>query len=107
MSYGIILWGISTGHNKVFLLQKKIVRIIANDQRSELCRNSFKGFCILTFASEYIFALMTFVVNDIFQPNSELHKVSTGNRQCQNKLPILQCTRKMYIMQEVNCISSH
>lgn len=40
-------------------------------------RGLFQRFCILTLAFEYVFALMTLIVNnyEIFQSNSEVYKV--------------------------------
>lgn len=48
-------------------------------QRWESYRR-FKRFYILPLASEYIFALMKFIVDncDSFQANLEVHKINTG-----------------------------
>jgi len=42
MSYGIIFWGNSPSAKKVFLLQKKIIRIITNTRPRDSCREIFK-----------------------------------------------------------------
>jgi hypothetical protein len=51
-------------------------------QKSDICSGLFKRFCVLMLASECMFGLMTFVVNNcqIFQPNSEAHKVNTRHK---------------------------
>ena len=49
MSYGIIFWGTSTDANKVFLTQKKILRIMYNISRRDSCREIFKENQIFTF----------------------------------------------------------
>jgi hypothetical protein len=63
-------------------LQKKIIRIIADTQRSESCKDLFSRFCILPLASEYIFALMILMIDnyDIFQPVSEVLKIDTRHK---------------------------
>jgi len=38
MSYGTIFWGSSSHANKVFILQKKIIRIITNTKLRDSCR---------------------------------------------------------------------
>jgi hypothetical protein len=61
---------------------------MAGAQRSELCTGLFKIFCILTLASEYVFALLTFIDNnydirlEAFTA-SELNKIFSGNKPCQ------------------------
>ena len=42
LSYGIIFWGRSSNVNKLFILQKKIVRIITNSRVRESCREALK-----------------------------------------------------------------
>jgi hypothetical protein len=54
MNYGIIFWAGSSYANKVFILQKKIIRIIANAKTRETCREIFKKLEILPFYSQYI-----------------------------------------------------
>ena len=38
MSYGIIFWGTSTYSNNIFRIQKRIIRIISNSSKREVCR---------------------------------------------------------------------
>jgi hypothetical protein len=40
MSYGIIYWGGSSHIHKIFILQKKIIRIITNTRPRDSCRES-------------------------------------------------------------------
>jgi len=47
-SYGIIFWGRSSSVNKLFILQKKIVRIITNTGARESCREAFKTMEVMT-----------------------------------------------------------
>jgi len=54
ISYGIIFWGSSSHANKVFILQKKIIRIITNTRTRDSCREVFKSMEIMMFYSQYI-----------------------------------------------------
>jgi hypothetical protein len=58
MSYGIIFWATSTDANKVFLTQKKILRIIYNIGPRDSCRKIFKENHIFTFFSQYIYSYL-------------------------------------------------
>jgi hypothetical protein len=58
--YGIIFWGSSYYANKVFILQKKIIRIIANTRPRDSCREAFKNMEIIT---QYIYSLVLYTVN--------------------------------------------
>jgi hypothetical protein len=53
ISYGIIFWGGSSYANKVFILQKKIIRIITNIRPRDSCRRIFKNMEIMTLNSFY------------------------------------------------------
>jgi hypothetical protein len=63
LSYGLIFWGNSTDSNKVFYIQKKIIRIMAGVKSSLSCRK-FQKFNILPLASEFILCLLSFVVKN-------------------------------------------
>ena len=80
MSYGVILWGNSPSAKKVFLLQKKIIRIITNTRPRESCKEIFKNMQMMLY-SQYIYSLILFTVNNkhLFTPNNEIHKYNTRN----------------------------
>ena len=67
--------------NKVFKLQKKIIRIITNTRPGESCKEIFKNTLIMTLYSQYIYSIILFVVNNkhIFTTNNEIHKHNTRN----------------------------
>jgi hypothetical protein len=48
ISYGIIFWGRSSHIHKVFILQKKIIRIITNTRPRDSCREVFRKMEIMT-----------------------------------------------------------
>jgi hypothetical protein len=81
LSYGIIFCGRYSNANKLFILQKKIVRIITNSGVRESCRDAFENMQITTLYSQYIFSLILFTVKNkhLFTPNKEIHKYKTRN----------------------------
>ena len=52
ISYDIIFWGSSSYADKVFILQKKIIRIITNTRPRDSCREVFKNMEIMTLYSQ-------------------------------------------------------
>lgn len=60
MIYGIIIWGSSPHANKVFVIQKKAIRIIYGLKRTDSCRPIFTQHKIHTFASAYILEVVKF-----------------------------------------------
>ena len=81
ISYGIIFGGNSPNVNKLFILQKKIVRIISNIAPRDSCGQAFKNLKIMTLHSQYIFSLILFTIDNkhLFTHNNELHGYSTRN----------------------------
>jgi len=73
--------GNSTNVNKLFILQKKTVRILSNMGARESCEEAFKNLEIMTLHSQYIFSLIIFTVDNkhLFTPNNEIHRYSTRN----------------------------
>jgi len=59
-SYGIILWGNSSYSRKIFILQKRIIRIMMGAHPRTSCREILKKLEILTIPSQYIYSLMSF-----------------------------------------------
>jgi hypothetical protein len=79
ISYGIIFWGSSSYTNKVFILQKKIIRIITNTKSRNSCRELFKNLEIMTLYSQYVYSLTLYTVNNkyLFNTNKEIHTYRT------------------------------
>jgi len=65
---------------KVFILQKKIIRIITDTRPRDSCREVFKVMEILTY-SQYIYSLVLYTINNkqLFDINNEIHKYKTRN----------------------------
>jgi len=81
INYGMIFWGSSSYANKVFILQKKIIRIITNTRPRDSCREVLKSMEIMTLYSQYIYSLVLYTVNNkqIFDANNKVHKYKTTN----------------------------
>jgi hypothetical protein len=81
LSYGIIFWGRSTNVSKLFILQKRIIRIITNTGVRESCKEAFKNMEIMTLYSQYIFSLILFAVKNkhLFTSNNEIPTNKTRN----------------------------
>jgi hypothetical protein len=82
MNYGIIFWGKSSHSTKIFIIQKKIIRIIAGCRSRGSCRDIFKNLKILPLSSQYILSLLLFVVNnkDKLKLNSDVHSINTRQK---------------------------
>ena len=65
--YGIIFWGNSSksNTNKVLLIKKKAVRVLAGLQYNESCKEHFVSLGIMTVVSLYIFETLLFVKNNL------------------------------------------
>jgi hypothetical protein len=79
MSYGIIFWGNSFNSINIFRLQKKVIRIITNSRNKDYCRELLKKLRTLPFYSQYVFSLLTFVINNcnFLISNSVIYHIST------------------------------
>jgi len=77
--YGIIFWGNSSHSEKIFKIQKIIIRIIMNSSKNASCQQLFKDLNILPIQSQYIFSILSFVTKnkDQFLSNSQVHKINT------------------------------
>jgi hypothetical protein len=61
LSYGAILWANSTDAPSLFILQKKLIRILANIKQTDSCKDYFKQYNILTLPCIYILEICKFV----------------------------------------------
>lgn len=82
LRYGIVNWGTSVQANRVFILQKYAIRIIAGLDYRQSCRNAFKDLKILTVAGTYILEVCTYVYKNIslFLANQQDHGYDTRLR---------------------------
>jgi hypothetical protein len=83
MSYGVIFWGNSTDSIRVFIVQKKIIKVMAGVKRRVSCRELFKNLIHYTpLASEFLLSLLSFGVDNMekFQTNSDIHNINTRHK---------------------------
>lgn len=79
LSYGITLWGNSSTVNRVFLLQKAAVRLVADVSNAHSCRNIFKKYNILPLPCLYILEALYLVHKNLpnLQRHSDIHQLNT------------------------------
>jgi hypothetical protein len=82
MEFGIIFWGVSVESKRIFLEQKRIIRIMIGSSTRTTCKMLFRKLKILTLISQYILSLMRFLSSnwDIFTFNSSVHNINTRLR---------------------------
>lgn len=61
ITYGITVWGRTTDRDRVFLIQKKIIRLIFNLNNRDSCRPIFKNNKLLTYYGIYTYEVLTFL----------------------------------------------
>ena len=102
MSYGLLFWGISPYSLKIFRIKKKILRIMVGCRSRASCRSIFKKLRILPLASQYIYLLMLFVVNntDLFKFNSATSIITTrqSTNLHQSSISLSICQRGVHCM---------
>jgi hypothetical protein len=64
MTYGLVFWGNYYHSNRVFKLQKVIIRIMMGIRDRESCREYYRKVNIATTVSIYIYLFLLFVINN-------------------------------------------
>jgi hypothetical protein len=81
LRYGIIFWGNCSSAHNVFMMQKRIIKIIANAGPRDSCRLIFRNMKIFTIYSQHVYSLVIFTLNNnLFTTNSEVHEYNTRNK---------------------------
>ena len=105
MEFGIIFWGVSMESKRIFIQQKRTVRIMTGSSIRTSCRRLFQQLRILTLTSQYILSLMSFLSSNLdrFVFNSSVHNKNTRYRL---KLHKPQANLKMFQRSTYyNCIN--
>lgn len=81
LSYGLLLWGSAakTHMDRVFILQKKSLRLLAKVKHTESCKNIFIEYNILTIYALYIYQVIMLVKQDkkYTNKNRDIHSHNT------------------------------
>ena len=82
MEYGIMFWGTSGESRRIFLQQKRIIRIMTGSSRRTPCKPLFQTLKILTLTSQYVFSLMRFLSSNLhkFTFISTIHSFNTRQK---------------------------
>jgi hypothetical protein len=93
--YSNIFWGNSTNKNKLFLLQKRIIKIMGICMRCSFS-GLFKNINILPFLVNIFFLLIFAIKNfDNFQMNTDIHGINTrAKHQLRRPTGTLSCIQK-------------
>ena len=63
ISYGVAIWGAETSKTKaIFVLQKKVMRLIFGIQKGDSCRGIFAGNNLLTFSCLYTYESLSLLL---------------------------------------------
>ena len=81
--YGLEIWGNAASAYKLFLLQKKAVRIICNAKPRDSCKPMFFQLNILTLPAQYIYNCLVFIRkhSDNFDNHTSLHHYNTRKKE--------------------------
>lgn len=86
LSYTILVWGLSPHAHRLFILQKRVIRLIYGIKFRDTCANAFKSYNILTLTCIYLYKMLTFVhSNKIkFEMRTNIHEHDTrhGDHLC-------------------------
>jgi hypothetical protein len=84
----MFIWGNSTHAERVFKIQKRVIRIMKGCGYRESCREQFRNMNIFPLRSQYIYSLLMFVVKnrEVFDTNRNCYEIMTerGNLQTIN-----------------------
>ena len=87
MSYCVIGWGRATEWKRVFIIQKRMIRLIFNLSPRESCRNTFVLSGLLTFPCIYIYKAVVFVKKNPHQFSVPNHNYNTRNTDMLSLVP--------------------
>ena len=86
IDYCMIFWGNSTSTSRIFLLLKKIIRIMMGVLPRWSCSGLFRKLDILTFPCSYVFSLILLVLNNFNNFHTISMKIREINTRNKNHL---------------------
>jgi hypothetical protein len=94
LKYGIIVWGSDPQSREIFLLQKKVIRIMCKVNQNTSCRNLFRMLGILPLPCIYISEMVCWIkyCRGKIEYNSDIHDFDTRHK---TDLHLLTCRTNM------------
>lgn len=85
LRYGLVFWGNAPSAKRIFILQKKAVRLLSPSEKCKgypSCRGKFKTLNLLTLPSLYIFDTIIYIKKNphLVVKNSEVHSHDTRQK---------------------------
>jgi hypothetical protein len=79
ITYGLPFWGNAVNSKNVFIIQKRIIRVIMNVNPRTSCQGFFKQLNILPFYSQYMYSLLLLIAKNVssFVINYEIYTINT------------------------------
>src|SRR5699024_7610714 len=79
MSYNIVVWGQAVGIDRLFIAQKRLIRLIFNLSLLTSCRNYFINNRLLTLPCIYLYSLLKHIKKDLnkFELTGDQHRYPT------------------------------
>lgn len=83
MKYGLVFWGNSPRAQRIFLLQKRVIRLICGEPYLAHCKALFVELKVLTMHALYVLeaALMVKRNPEVFATNEEVHHYATRQKK--------------------------
>jgi hypothetical protein len=79
ITYGLPFWGNAVNSKNVFIIQKRLIRVIMNVNPKISCQGLFKRLNILPFYSQYVYSLLLLVAKNAsrFVMNNDIYTINT------------------------------
>lgn len=81
LAYNTIVWGRAAEVNRLFIMQKRVIRLIFNIESRGTCRDVFRSYGILTLPCIYLYkcAIFAYQNGHLFPTNAQNHTYATRN----------------------------
>ena len=82
LSYNVIVWGSSPLATRLFLIQKRVIRVIFNLKYLDSCRQIFRCKSILTLTGIYLYKIMvyTYKEQNRLTKHEDIHEYNTRGK---------------------------
>lgn len=82
LDYGVLLWGDSVNSDRVFLMQKRALRVLAGVHPRHSCRELFRKYHIMTLPGLFIYRTLLSIheISDTLGTHRDMHHYNTRHR---------------------------